>query len=88
MSKRNTVPATLARLEPNGLKWLTNERKKILANGGNSIGVSTALRAIVSGLSEAKVDFSSCRSEFEISDRVRDLMKTATAPATEVHANA
>jgi hypothetical protein len=84
--KRSTIPATLARLSPESLRWLNNEKKKIIGNGASSMGLSTALRAIVNGLSEARLNLGSCRSEFEISDRIRDLVRAAIS--REVSTNA
>lgn len=70
MTKQRTVPATLARLTPGGIRWLDSEQKRVIAECGMRLGRTTLLRAITDGLARARFSLAGVRAECEIADRI------------------
>jgi hypothetical protein len=82
-TKTNNTVVTLLTATIETVRWIDGVTKQISSNCGVKLKRATIARAVLSGLCAAKASFASCRSEFEIQDRVRDMARIAAATATE-----
>ncbi len=74
-------PVTLLYVSNATSDWMKCQATAINQKQGGNIGLSTIARAVLNGMCEAGLDFSSCRGELDIIDMVRTLV---SATVTEV----
>ncbi|MBS1853935.1 MAG: hypothetical protein JST11_01105 [Acidobacteria bacterium] len=81
--KSKNKPVTLLYVSRETSDWMKAQADAITKRQGGNLGLSTIARAVLNGICEAGIDFSSCRGETDIIDRVRTLVSATT---TEVKA--
>jgi hypothetical protein len=71
-------PVTLLYVSHATSDWMKSQATAINQKQSGNVGLSTIARAVLNAMFEAGIDFSSCRGETDITDKVRTLVSATT----------